>query len=464
MKTPASRRMIPFIIALSFFLEAVDSTVLNTAIPSMSRSLHIEPVDLKVALISYLISIAIFIPISGWLSDKWGSKRIFISALLIFTISSLACGFAQTQIELVIGRFMQGIGGALGLPVGRLILIRTFGRGNFINSMNTVVMIGAVGLMLGPVIGGIITYHFSWHWIFWINIPIGILASLLACYYLQESAPIKVPPLDLKGFILFSLSLGGFTFGFSALSETSVRFGLACSIVAISLLIFIYYGMHSRNQPHPIVKSDLLKIRTFNIAVIGNLICRLGFGGIPFLIPLLLQIDLKFSAQLSGLLLAPTALGVFLSKPFILPLLRITGYKRLLVINTLSAALMIGAFTIITSHTSVYVIAILTFLYGLILSLQYSAINSLAYADLTECDLSAANSIMSTLQQIAQSFGVAASALLIRFFSLIYSTDSVLTSHIFHATFAALAFFTLLSSLLFIKLQPQDGQQMLSGF
>lgn len=452
-------RAIPLIVSLSFFMEAVDTTVINTAIPAMSYSLHVDPVDLKVALISYLLSLAIFIPVSGWIADKWGLKRVFISALIIFTLSSFACGLASTLSELVVARFIQGFGGALGLPVGRLILLRTFGREHLISMMNQVVMIGALGMMLGPVIGGVITHHFSWSWIFWVNIPIGVFAISLAYHCLPSSQPEEVHPLDKTGFVLFGAGLASFTFAMSALSETTVSNHFAISILLGSMVLLLLYAIHSHHQAYPIVKTDLLQIRTFRISVSGNLLSRLGFGGIPFLIPLLLQIDLHYSPQVAGLLLAPTAIGVFTSKPLALVFLRNVGYKRFLIINTVLSGFSIWTFASITISTPIVIIVFQTFSYGFILSLQYSAMNSLAYADLSAGDLSAANSIMSTIQQLAQSLGVAVSALCLRFFS----TQFMLSPHMFHFTFLAMGLFTLCSSFIFVKLNKEDGQQMIDN-
>lgn len=455
-------RMIPFVISLSFFMEAVDSTVINTAIPAMAHSLAVGPVDLKVALISYLLSLAVFIPISGWLADKLGSKQLFLTALGIFTLSSLWCGFAHGLVELVIARFVQGLGGALGLPVGRLILMRTFGRHNLISVMSQVVTVGALGMMLGPVIGGFITNHFSWHWIFWVNIPVGILAMLLGYFCLPETTPKVMPPLDKIGFILFGAGLSGLTFGFAALSETTANGRMAGGILLAAVVLLAAYVVHSRTQAHPIVKTGLLQLRTFRISAIGNLISRLGFGGVPFLLPLLLQIGLGFSAESSGLLLAPMAVGVLISKPFSLTLLRALGYRRLLMLNTCLAGFTIWSFALVDAQIPTYVIALLTFLYGLVISLQYSSMNSLGYADVASEDLSAATSIIGTLQQLAQSFGVAASALFIRLFALIFAEHQLLTPVIFHYTFFAIGSFTLLSAFIYLQLKPEDGQQMIS--
>ncbi|OGV47626.1 MAG: multidrug transporter [Legionellales bacterium RIFCSPHIGHO2_12_FULL_42_9] len=453
--------MIPFIIALSFFMEGVDGTIINTAIPAMSRSLLVDPVDLKVALISYLLSLAIFIPISGWMADKFGAKKVFISALSIFTLSSLWCGFAHDINELVLARFVQGFGGALGLPVGRLILVRSFGRENLIATMSRVVTVGTLGPMLGPLIGGFITTHFTWHWIFWVNIPVGLFAITLAYFWLEEGELLPVPPLDKLGFILFGGALAGISFGLAALSETTVNSSIALSIILFAVILLIIYMMHSRRLAHPIVKTDLLSFRTFRVSVLGNLVSRLGFGGVPFLVPLLLQVGLLYSAEVSGMLLVPIAVGVLIGKPLFLPLLRIFGFKRFLITNTIFAGLSIWMLTSIDANTPIYVIAFLTGVYGFILTLQYSSMNSLAYADVLPEDLSAATSIMSTLQQFAQSFGVATSALFIRLFSGVFSGNLVLTPTVFHYTFFAVGFFTLLSTFVFLQLKPEDGQQLI---
>lgn len=455
-------KIIPFIISLSFFMEALDSTIINTAIPAMSESLHVYPVDLKIVLISYLLSLAIFIPASGWIADKFGAKQTFLVSLCIFTLSSLWCGFVHHLPELVIARFVQGFGGALGMPVGRLIIIRTFGPQNLIKMMNRVVTTGAIGMMLGPVIGGFLTFYLSWHWIFWVNVPIGCIAILLTHHYLKTSPPTAVPPFDKLGFFLFGSALSGFTLSLSLLSEATVRLSIALSTLLVSLLLFGIYRLHAKQALHPFIKTDLLKIRTFRISVMGNLMSRLGFGGIPFLVPLLLQLVFGHTPHLSGLLVAPIALGVLIVRPFSLPLLRLFGYKRVLIINTCLSGCAIWAFMSIEMETSLYVIALLTFSYGLFLSLQYSALNSLAYADLSEEVLSAGTSIMSTLQQVSQSFGVAMSALFIRLFLFMFPDSFTLTSSVFHHTFFAVGLFTFLSAFIFIQLRPNDGKKLLS--
>lgn len=454
------KKIVAFVVSLALFMDALDTTVINTAIPAMSQSLNVNPVDLKVALISYLLSLAIFIPISGWVADKFGIKRVFIAAISLFTISSLACGYAQTLLQLIIARSIQGIGGSFMMPVGRLIILRTFQRHEVVTAMSTVIMVVSLGLMLGPFAGGMITYYLSWHWIFWINIPFGIFAILISAYWLENVAPAKVRSFDFLGFILFSGGLAGFTFALSSFSESDGNHQINFLVLIVALLMLVGYFLYGNKQRHPIINTELFYIRTFRIAIIGNLCARLGFGSLPFLLPLLLQVGLGYTPQLSGLLLVPIAFGILVVKVLSLRILQTLGYKRLLLINTSLVAISLLSFRVINITTPTYLIAFLTFLFGLLISLQYSGMNSLAYADVPQQQLSSATSIMSTMQQVSQSFGVAVAALLLRFFSR--GNMDVLTPSIFHEVFFTMGILTFLSIMIFTQLKPNDGHQMLT--
>jgi EmrB/QacA subfamily drug resistance transporter len=455
------KRLIALIIACALFMEALDSTILNTAIPTMARSLHTDPIDLKIALISYLLSLAIFIPISGWIADKFGAKRVFITALLIFAVSSLWCGLVTNLQELIVARSLQGIGGSLMIPVGRLVLLRTYPRHEMINVMNIVVMVAAFGVMLGPVAGGFIVEYVAWSWIFWINVPIALLAIAAAKRWLPSSTPQKVPRLDKVGFVLFGSSLALFTFGLSALSESIFNNTLVTVVIGCAVVLFVAYVWHSHGRAHPIVNTKLFRQRTFKVSTVGNLLCRLGFGATPFLLPLMLQLSLDYTPQTSGLLLAPSALGILIGKPLSIYALRFLGYKRFLVFNTLATALALCSFVLVTPHTPLSVIAVLTFLFGSLTTLQYTGMNSLAYADVARETLGDATSIMGTLQQLAQSFGVAMGALLLHHFLSAMPAGTSLTISIFHHTFLVLGLLTALSATVFTQLKAEDGQQML---
>ncbi|MGQ3887910.1 MFS transporter [Legionella sp. CNM-1927-20] len=455
-----NKTIILLIVAFMMFMEAVDTTIINTAIPVMAYSLKANPVDLKLALISYLLSLAIFIPISGWLADKFGAKKIFMTAIIIFTLSSIWCGFTTNLLELIVARFIQGIGGSIAMPVGRLIIIRTCERHELISKLTVVVMIGAIGLMLGPVLGGLITNYFSWRWIFWVNAPIGLTTFLLAYYLLPHMPARQVHRLDKLGFILFGSSLSFLTYSFASFSETLISDVRSLITIGAAVLLLVSYAWHSQNQKHPIVKIRLLTIRTFRVAIIGNLLCRIGFGGIPFLLPLLLQISLSYSPQTSGLLLAPTALGVLIVKPLSVYILRFLGYKKLLILNTLLVGFSLISFSFINEHSTVLKIGILTFIYGFLISLQYTGMNSLAYANVEPDDLSSATSIMSTVQQISQSFGVAIAAILLHLFTP-FSKASLLSVATLHHTFIAMGLITCLSLLVFSQLKKEDGQELI---
>ena len=457
LKSSTPLHILPTIISVSMFMEGVDMTIINTAIPTIARSMHVSPIDLKIALISYLLSLAIFIPISGWLADKFGAKKIFLSALIIFTASSLWCGLATGLTELVIARLIQGLGGALMLPVGRLIIVRTFDRNAIIATMSKVVMVAAIGPMLGPFLGGVIVHHVSWRWIFWVNVPVGIIAIILTWFKLINIAPRPVAALDKIGFILFGLGLAFLTFGVSALSESNFKPIASYASIGVAVLLLGTYVLYSRSRAHPIVNTHLLTYRTFRIAALGNLISRLGIGGISFILPLLLQIGLGYSAQLSGLLLVPTAMGLIVVKPFIQRLIRRLQFKRLLVLNTIFLGFSIWTFILVKNTFPLYGIALLTFIFGIGSSMQFSAMNPLAFSETPSENLGDATSIMSTIQQIALSFSVAFCALLLRYLS----KNGVLTTSVFHATFFVMGLFTIFASIIFMQLQAQDGHELI---
>lgn len=453
------KRMTIFIVAIALFMDTVDSNVLNTAVPVMSHAFDVNPIDLKIALISYLLSIAIFIPTSGWSADKFGAKPIFICAIGFFTISSFFCGYSDTLTQLIAARFAQGIGGAFMISLGRLILLRAFPRHEFVRIMASVITIISLGVMVGPYLGGVIVDYFSWHWIFWINIPIGISILIVASYFLKDTTPKDPRPFDFIGFVLFGGSLSLLCFSLSEMSESNFNARVVFLQIVIAVVMMILYIIHGKRHQAPIIQLKLFSINTFRISVLGNIVARLGFGGIPFLLPLFQQVTLGFDPQLSGLLLLPIALGIIAAKSVGLFFLRYFGYKRFLIINTVMVAVMLFSLQIITIGTPTYLIAFMTFIYGFFMSLQFTGMNSLALADMPKEKFSSSITITSTVQMLAQSFGVAAGAILLEIFGS--RTQQSMSVVVFHHVFFALSVITLFAGTVFLSLKPEDGRQML---
>lgn len=454
------KNLILFTVSFVMFMESLDTTVINTAIPVMATSLRVSPIELKLALISYLLSLAIFIPISGWVADKYGIKRVFMTAIAVFTLSSIWCGMTNSLMGLIVARIAQGLGGSLTVPVGRLIIIRTCERHELISKMNIVIMVGALGMMSGPLLGGLITNYFSWRWIFFVNVPVGLFTLALSWKFLPNIPPCTVPSLDKMGFLLFGAGLATLTFGLATLSESAIEHGQSILMISAAIGLLFLYSLHSRNKAHPIVNISLFKNRTFSVSVLGNILSRTGFGGIPFLIPLLLQLGLGYSPQLSGLLLAPTALGVLISKPLSLPILRMIGYKRLLIINTIIVSFSIAGFALLDASTSHWLIALMTFIFGSFIAIQYTAMNSLAFANVSEHQAAAATSIVSTVQQLALSFGVAVAAILLQFYGRGTNHQESISPSTFHQTFIAMSLITFLSIIIFLRLKKEDGHEL----
>lgn len=450
-----------FIVSIALFMDVMDSNVINTAIPAMSHSFQVNPIDLKIALISYLLSLAIFIPMSGWAADKYGVKNIFVGALGLFTIASFFCGYSETLYELVIARFLQGVGGAFMISMGRLIVARQFPRHELVEAMNSVIMVVSIAVMVGPFVGGVIVDYLSWPWIFWVNIPAGMLVFLLSLYFLKDGTAKNPKPFDFIGFILFGGSLALFCFALSEMSEMHQHLESAIMrllLAVMMLAIFIFYALRKK---HPVINIQLFRIRTFRLSIISGLCGRLGFGGMPFLLPLFQQIGFGFSARLAGLLLMPIAFGVIFSKLLAIKILRKIGYKKYLLVNTVFVCICLAMFWWVTADTSIYWIALATFVFGFFISAQYTAVNSLALSDIKDEELSGSNSITTTAQIFSQSLGVAFSAIFLHFYSYFFDKSTSLTIAAFHDTFLSLAVITLLSLFIFMRLRADDGKQML---
>jgi EmrB/QacA subfamily drug resistance transporter len=454
----SSKRLLPWLVAVAFFMESLDTTILNTAVPAVSEALHVSPLSMKSVLASYTLSLAVFIPISGWMADRFGTRRVFTSAIGLFTLGSLLCGISSNIHLLVACRLLQGCGGAMMVPVGRLTLVRTFAKYDLIRMMSFVAIPATIGPMLGPVAGGLIVGYLHWRVIFFVNIPIGLAGLLMVYLHLPDYRESNSPPLDIVGLILFGSGIGLLSYVLEIFGEHTLGSGEMAWLLVMSLALIGGYGLHANQTKFPLLQMKLFGIRTFRAAVSGGFFTRIGIGGVPFLLPLLYQVGLGFTPIQSGMLIMPQALASMSTK-FLLPrIIGRLGYRGVLVSNTVILGLLLFLFAAIGLHTPVWVIVLLAFCYGAFTSLQYTSMNTLVYADLTEAQTSNGSSIASTGQQLAISFGVAAAGLTTAFFipkEFHPSPESMISG--VHKALVTLGSLTILSTTVFAGLRPGDG-------
>jgi len=456
----SGKRLLPWLVAVAFFMESLDTTILNTAVPAISEALKVTPLSMKSVLASYTLSLAVFIPISGWMADRFGTRRVFASAIGLFTLGSFLCGISNSIHLLVACRVLQGCGGAMMVPVGRLTLVRTFAKSELIRAMSFVAIPALIGPMLGPIAGGLIVGYLHWRFIFFVNIPIGLIGLLMVYLHLPDYRE-ETHPLDLVGLILFGSGVALLSYVLEIFGEHTLSTPEILGLLTISLLLIAGYLFHASEIAFPLLQLSLFRIRTFSAAVSGGFFTRLGIGGVPFLLPLLYQVGLGFTPIQSGLLITPQAIGAMSTK-FLLPrILNRMGYRGVLVSNTVILGLLLLLFATIGLGTPVWVIVLLAFCYGAFTSLQYTSMNTLVYADVTEEQTSNASSIASTMQQMSISFGVASAGLTTALFipNRAHSNPVEMIRGV-HEAFLVLGGFTILSTFIFHSLKSGDGQNV----
>ncbi len=439
-------------------MESLDTTILNTAVPVVSKALDVSPLSMKSVLASYTLSLAVFIPVSGWVADRFGTRRVFASAIGIFTLGSLLCGLSSNIHLLVAFRVLQGCGGAMMVPVGRLTLVRTFDKSELVRAMSFVAIPGLVGPMLGPVAGGLIVAYLHWRFIFFLNLPIGVAGLILVYLHLPDYRDANRRPLDLVGMILFGAGVALLSYVLEVFGDHTLGPAEILGLLALAVVLIAGYGVHASRAPYPLLQLALFRIRTFTAAVAGSFFTRLGIGGVPFLLPLLYQVGLGFTPVQSGLLIMPQAMAALGSK-FIMPqILARVGYRAVLVSNTVVLGLLLMLFATVGARTPVWVILLQAACYGAFQSLQFTSMNTLVYADIPPDKASNASSIASTLQQMSTSFGVAAAGLTTALFiPAEVRSNPGLMIHGLHEAFLVLGLFTVLSTLVFIRLKKDDG-------
>lgn len=457
----AIKRLLPWLVAVAFFMQALDTTILNTAVPAVAKALGVTPLSMKTVLSSYTLSLAVFIPISGWMADRFGTRQIFAWAIGTFTLGSFLCGIANNIHLLVACRILQGFGGAMMVPVGRLTLVRTFPKAELIRAMSFVAIPGLIGPMLGPVAGGFIVAYLQWRMIFFINLPIGLAGLYLVYRHLPDYRQSAKTPLDVLGLVLFAAGIGLLAYVLEVFIEHRLTLEEIVALVAISVICLVAYGFRAARIPFPLLRLKLFFIRTFRASVLGSFFTRLGIGGIPFLFPLLYQVGLGFTPVQSGLLIMPQTVAALSLKILMRRILMRFGYRRVLVFNTVMLGMMILSFATIGAKTPVWLIVMQVFVFGIFTSLQYTSMNTLVYADVTEEQTSGASAITSTVQQMSISFGIATASLLAAAFvpDRLHASAGGMVGGI-HRAFLVLGAWTIFSSLIFSELKKADGDTL----
>ncbi|HSN17996.1 MAG TPA: DHA2 family efflux MFS transporter permease subunit [Gammaproteobacteria bacterium] len=453
-----SRKFLPWLVAVAFFMESLDTTILNTAAPAIAQALDVVPLSMKAVLSSYTLALAVFIPVSGWVADRFGTRRVFFYAISLFTLGSFMCGLCVNIHELVACRILQGMGGAMMIPVGRITVVRTFARSELIRTMSFIAIPGLVGPMLGPIAGGLIVGYLHWRVIFFINIPIGLLGLYFVYLHMPDYRERRSHRLDVVGMILFGSGVALLSYVLEVFGEHTLSGREVTGLLVIAAALLAGYALHARTASHPLLHLALLRIRTFRAAVSGGFITRVGIGGIPFLFPLLYQVGLGFTPVQSGLLLMPQAFAAMSLKLTMPKILRRLGYRRVLIGNTLMIGGMIALFATISAKTPIWLVVMEVFAYGFFSSLQYTAMNTLVFADVSSRQTSGASTIASTLQQMSISFGVATASLITAaFIPDRFHADPAQMIHGIHKGFLVLGAMTVVSTLVFAGLKHEDG-------
>jgi EmrB/QacA subfamily drug resistance transporter len=448
--------LIPLIVACALFMENMDSTVIATSLPAIATDIGESPLALKLALTSYLVSLAVFIPISGWVADRYGSRSVFAWAIVVFIGGSLLCAASTTLEAFVISRFLQGIGGAMMVPVGRLVLMRAIPKHDYVAALNYLTVPALLGPVTGPALGGAITLYFHWRYIFIINIPIGILGLYLVLRHIPDIRETGMPAFDMRGFALSGLGLSVLMLGFSALGGHLLPLPVATACIVAGFVTLLLYVRHARRTAHPVLDLRLLKLATFWNGVVAGSVFRAGLGATPFLLPLLFQLGFGLDPLQSGLLTCTTAIGAMFIKTLTVFILRRFGFRTVLSINGVAASLVVMAFGLFSSTTPHSIIALVLLLSGCLRSLQFTALNAISFADIAPEKMSQAASFSSMAQRLSQSAGIAAGAYLLQLSSNAQGHASIVAAD-FWPAFVGIGLVSALAPLLHLRLPPQAG-------
>jgi EmrB/QacA subfamily drug resistance transporter len=454
------QRIVPLILAVALFMENMDSTVIATSLPAIAADIGTSPIALKLALTAYLVSLAVFIPISGWMADKFGAKRVFRSAILVFVVGSLACAISGSLGAFVAARTLQGIGGAMMTPLARLVLVRATPRSELVGAMAWLTVPGLIGPLVGPPVGGFITTYFTWHWIFLINVPIGLAGVFLAGRFLPNVELAPVPPLDVAGFFLSGIAASGVVFGLSVVSLPALPPWVGVVTVAIGLVSAVLYYRHARTAAAPILDLRMFSNVTFRAAVVGGSIFRIGNGAVPFLLPLMFQLGFGMTPFQSGMLTFASALGAIGMKFLATTMLRLGGFRAVLVGGALVASVLIAINGLFTVTTPTPVIIAVLIAAGFLRSLFFTSSNALVFADIGDGQASQATAIASVFQQITVALGVAVGGGILEIQTLLHGGP--IGASDFQVAFFAVAAITAAAAIPFLAM-PRNAGATVSG-
>jgi EmrB/QacA subfamily drug resistance transporter len=454
-------RLIPLIVATALFMENMDSTVIATSLPAIAADIGTSPLTLKLAITSYLLSLAVFIPASGWTADRFGARAVFSIAIAVFMVGSIGCALSSSVTHFVIARILQGAGGAMMTPVGRLVLLRSIDKSALVNAMAWVTVPALVGPVIGPPLGGFITTYFSWHWIFLINIPIGLLGIFMALRYIDPIRSEDPERFDLYGLILAGIGLGGIAFGLSVAGLNLLPWTIVVALIAVGSISMTLYVIHAKRTASPVLDFTLMRLPTLRASIIGGFLFRLGIGALPFLLPLLMQVGFGLSPFKSGLVTFASAVGAMGMKTLAARIIRTFGFRNIMVINAMVSSVFLAACALFTASTPLLLIMIILVVGGFFRSLQFTAINTVAYAEVEPAQMSRATTLVSVNQQLAISAGVAVGAFSVETTMLLHHV-SELSAADFAPAFIVVAIISAVSTWFFHQM-PVDAGHQVSG-
>ncbi|MEM6848736.1 MAG: MFS transporter [Pseudomonadota bacterium] len=447
------------IVATALFMEQVDSTVIATALPTIAADIGTDPIRLKLALTAYLLSLATFIPISGWAADRFGARLIFRAAICVFILGSILCSVSTSLTEFVLSRVVQGAGGAMMVPVGRLLILRSARKSELLNAMAWLTVPALMGPLVGPPLGGFIATYFDWRWIFWLNVPVGMVGLALVTIFIDDIRADTPAPLDLRGFFLCAIGLSGLVFGLSVLGQNMLPLPITLTLITVGTMATGLYLLHARGKEHPLLDLKLMRLPTFFCAMVGGLFFRVGIGAVPFLLPLVLQLGLGMSAFQAGMLTLFGAVGALAMKVSAQPIVRQFGYKTTLVWNSLISATFLAIMALFAYDLPAVLVSSILLVGGFFRSLQFTALNTLAYSEVERPMMSAATSFYAVGQQVCLAMGVAVAAAVVELQRAARGDGQILAQD-FVAAFLFVGICSALSVIYFLRLPPDAGEEL----